>query len=461
MLSPYIANMAYIPLDILGGYLPDIKSRLTVYPKVFGENDPDPIFLYDLNTKGYIGVPTDWGITNFNVSWEDRTSRGNGVLLNATKKVDPYHPNAPAGQDEFINNMISTCGSHYTCFALADTAAGKTPSSLAVEAHFNLRTLVVVDRHDIADQWIAEIKDKLGIPASRIAKIAGKNTVNYTASICVALVHTLASTQFNDDFYSSFGCLILDEVHALGSRSFSKVISMFNSTIKLGLTATDERGDRAEICYRSALGNPRVKSSAASMPLEVYRVSYSNKPLYGDFPGLQLNQLVQDKKRNAMIADIVTRAYVKGRNILVASDRIEHLEELLERCVKLGIPRLDVGLYAGQETTKNGKRVHIKKKERDEIKKRCPVIFATYGLCQKALNIPRLDFGIDATPRATAKQLIGRVRRLVPGKLKPVWITIMDNHSDMFQAYYYKRLKDYTNINAEVFDGLPEWLDPL
>lgn len=785
MLEPYVANMAYVPLDSVES-IDKIKMELTVIPKTYNDEIPKHIFLYDLSVKGYIGLPIDWGLNKFShLKFIDRTSRGNGLLLNAAKKVNPNHPKAPKGQEQFINNIIKACTSNYTCFAVAQTGchakgtkvmtadgrfkevqeitdtdylmgvdskpkkvnklykgygtmykispvkgepficnedhilrlkrtnkhktvtdnkagelidisikdyinrssyfkhihklykvpiefdyqevdippyvlglligdgsfkntvnftnskealysvvnsyaisvgdevmvearnntstyhykncnirtkleslklyglgaedkfipdaykyndrdtrfallaglldtdgyvygssfefssrsntlaedvayiarslgmratkstkkvkgidyyrinisgdsssiptnikkatpylqkkdplvtgfriekleddyfygfnvednlyllhdftvthnSGKSVSALAVASHFNMRTLVVVDRKLLATQWKQEIIDKIGIDPSRIAIISGKASMDMKASICIGIVKTLVDNDFGKDFYNSFGTVILDEVHAYGSEKFSKVVNLFNSTIKIGMTATDERGDDAEFCYRSALGPHRAVSTAESMPLTVYKIKYYNKPLYGNNPQYQKSQLVKDIDRNRIIAELVAEAYEHGRQILVASDRIEHLEELMERSINLGVPKKVCGLLTGQKTV-NGKRVTVTSNESENIKKTSQVIFSTYGICNKGLDIPRLDYGISASPRANATQFAGRFRRLFDNKPDPILVDFVDEHSHIFKNMFRKRQKDYISINAIIYEGRPRW----
>jgi hypothetical protein len=453
--------MAYVPLDMLEGKLQTIKAELTVVPKSYGDDSALPIFLYDMKTEGYIGLPIDWGLTRYkHLTFEDRTSKGNGILLNASKKVDPYHPKASPGQPEFIEGIKDVCSKFFTCFAVAEPRTGKTPSSLAVASYFNMRTLVLVNNHTLADQWIEEIKDKLGIPPSRIAKVAGKGTDNYTASICVGIVNTIVGQSLPAKFYSSFGTVIFDEVHSFGSQNFSKAINAFNSAITIGMTGTDERGDNAELCYRATLGPVRIVSKAKSLPLTVHVVNYTSRPLWGNNASTLKTQLAKDTNRNRWIAEILTGAYKAGRKIIILSDRIEHLEEVMQRCINLGVPEKACGLFAGQKTIKN-KRVKITAEEQKHVKMNCDMMFTTYGMGKQGLDVPRLDLGIDITPAARAVQAASRVRTPMEGKNSPVWITIVDRHVPEFVGYYRKRLKDYLSINANVVEGLPKWISTL
>lgn len=66
------------------------------------------------------------------------------------------------------------------------------------------------------------------------------------------------------------------------------------------------------------------------------------------------------------------------------------------------------------------------------------------------VDIPRLNAGIDATPRSDAIQLIGRIRRPYPDKKKPLWYTIVDRKSKVFVRHYNSRKREYLANNMEV-----------
>lgn len=451
-LKPVIREYAYIPIALLNEKLDALKSKFTFFPRAFVDRQVEPLILYDARyiDKGYIGLPIDWALEHYShLDWQDKTTKGSGVRINAPRKINPNHPNAPAGQEQFINNMIKALEENYNCFAKAQTGTGKTESSLAVAAHFNVRTLVVVDRLDLAKQWAKRITDRLGLPQRKVAIISGKGSENMTASICVGVVHSLADNKYSKKFYNSFGMAIFDEVHTMGAKNFSKLFPLLRCTYNIGLTATDKRLDGAEFVYYSWLGKPKVTSVAKNLPLTVYRVEYRSRPLYSNTRALLLNQISKDKTRNRMIRDIVVSKYKEDRNILIISDRIEQLQELQQLCIDMGIPKKYTCLYVG-EYKKNGRKVKVKTADREEMRKKSRVFFATYGLAEKGMDVPRLDTGIDATPRSQAEQTVGRVTRLCEGKKEAEWYTIYDSHVRSFIGNYYSRLKEYNRLKAKV-----------
>lgn len=85
----------------------------------------------------------------------------------------------------------------------------------------------------------------------------------------------------------------------------------------------------------------------------------------------------------------------------------------------------------------NRERYKPTDKELSLITERCRIILATYGIFAEGVDVPRMDMGVEATPRGNVEQAIGRVLRLHPDKPSPVWHTINDEitkRSDMFGA---------------------------
>ena len=70
---------------------------------------------------------------------------------------------------------------------------------------------------------------------------------------------------------------------------------------------------------------------------------------------------------------------------------------------------------------------------------------------KKALTVAS---GIDLTPQAKAKQVLGRTRRPYEGKIKAVWITPVDVGDYMSMRYFKNRMSEYNaDANIRVIHG--------
>jgi hypothetical protein len=67
--------------------------------------------------------------------------------------------------------------------------------------------------------------------------------------------------------------------------------------------------------------------------------------------------------------------------------------------------------------------------ELDHITNSCQIIFATYQIFSKGVDVPRLDMGVEALPSGNVLQPVGRILRLSPDKPTPEWYAIDDRVS--------------------------------
>ena len=238
----------------------------------------------------------------------------------------------------------------------------------------------------------------------------------------------------------------------MGAETFSQAFKYCYGAFRLGLTATDERKDGADKIYKWFLGQPRVKAEGKSMHLKAFVHNYSNGGRYpfGNNLSVHISQLSKDKGRNKFITGLVLEAYNNGRHILVIGDRIPQLEDIKERLINLGVPVKDVGLYTGSATQANGKRKILKEKDVKSILKDCRIVLATYRKAEKGLNVPRLDWGVDITPRGKGVQVTGRIRRLMKGKPLPEWHTIRDQEYSAFCGMCNNRVWEYKKKGFDV-----------
>jgi len=102
----------------------------------------------------------------------------------------------------------------------------------------------------------------------------------------------------------------------------------------------------------------------------------------------------------------------EGRQCLILSDRIEHLETLKEKIDEEGSYTCDY--YIGGKT----------QKKLDEASK-AQILLGSYGMASEGLDIPSLNTLFLTTPRSKIEQSAGRIVRKI-GKVKPLIIDIID-----------------------------------
>lgn len=465
-----LRELWYVPVERLPP-VQAIKDRMKVTPIWFDKTKPKPKPIQQcyFGNEGYVGFPVWFGMEQYpDPNFEDQTSRGLKALR-ARKFPDPNHERAGAGQAEFMQGLIDHFEHNHVGLAKAGTGTGKTVSALNLAGRFGRSTLVITDREYLSfEQWIPEAKDKLGLSDSDIGIVQGK-TCQYEKPFVAAVAKSLLDNEYDPEFYDAFGLVIFDELHKFGAREMSRIMQMFSARIRLGMTATDKRGDGTEDLYLDYFGPCQITAKADALPFQVKIVDYYD-PDEKKMPkphGMRMARLARDDNRNKVIVREIINLYNDNRNILIVGDDIRHLQRLEELCWKQGIPENETGQFSRERyiLTKHpgehkGEKVVIKKMKKARVtneylnwvKNHARLIFATYGMIKEGVDIPRLDAGGDATPRREATQVVGRLRRKMAGKRKPIWFTIRDRSHECFMRAFRERMKDYLDQKAEIVE---------
>jgi hypothetical protein len=451
-----------------------LRNRLTVEAYRL-DGTSETVAAYRTDRPGYVGLPRVFGLKSISFGqYVDKTTRGRDVSFVKEVKLRDY-------QIGFVHGLEEAATTRHDFIAQAATGKGKTVCALALIQRLGRNAVVVVDQENLLTQWIDRCKEHLGLTEAQIGIVQGPKLSYEDKPITICMMQTLVRRQLPEQFYQHFGIAIFDECHTTGAPTFSRVLMRFAAGVRFGLSATPERRDDLRRIISWNLGSIDVRLEDKPQQSSVYIMEsdgvYSWRVNNSKMTGRFVNEVADDGKRNRQIVDAVRWLYNSGRDILVIGDRVEHLCSLLALAEASGLPRTDLGLYAKSKTVfqyeKDPKpprrpphwekgtdytpirlalvQKTIPKKQLEEVKKKARVIFATYGIMAKGVDIPRLSGGVDATPRSEATQVHGRILRTDPGKLRPIWVTLADVNS--FRSLYQlsNRLSDYVSSNAELF----------
>jgi superfamily II DNA or RNA helicase len=264
---------------------------------------------------------------------------------------------------------------------------GKTCTALAIAARLGLRTMVIVHKEFLADQWRDRIRQF--IPSASIGLVQG-GTLDIEKDIVIGMIQTLCQRDFEPTTFDKIGFLVIDEAHHIGAPAFSQCMFRICTKYTLGLTATPERLDGLTRLLYWFLG-PEFYRLEISQKATVIPYTYKDKVRTGVPMANIINEMVEDSERNKIILDIINKC--QGRKVLVLSDRRAHCEFLNNN-----VPYSS--LYMGGMS-----------REELEQSARASVIIGTFSQAHEGLDIPDLDTLILATPKSSVKQAVGRILR--------------------------------------------------
>lgn len=410
------------------GYLtkdtPDIKKELTVRPIENAVGIRPPSFkVYRCDTKGNMCVPRYFGTERF----------GNPV----DKRPDPARASI-----SFKGRLKDETRQHeaMACFSKTESGGvlslpcgfGKTTVALAIAGRLGIRTMIVVHKEFLANQWRERINQFC--PGSTVGIVQG-DRCELECDFVIAMIQTMCQREHAIGSFDSIGLLIVDEAHHIGAPAFSQFMFKLCPKYTLGLTATPERKDGLTRILYWFLGPAFFTVERENQAhVEVRKLAFDCEEFNSGPPINRIgkvslvdivNLLVGIDKRNAMILDTVKECKSQDRRILILTDRRGHCFELQEAIE-------GSGLYIGG----------MKEKDLEESSKK-QVIIATFSQAHEGLDIPSLDTVILATPHSDVKQAVGRILRETHGKMNnPVIYDIVDHWSVLF-AMWNKRLAMY------------------
>jgi len=310
---------------------------------------------------------------------------------------------------------------------------GKTTVSLALSAHLKVRTMIVVHKEFLANQWAEKINEFC--PGATIGRVQG-DVFDVEKDYVIALIQTLCIRPTGDgpkafakDAFDSVGLVIVDEAHHIGAPAFSQFMFKVCPRFTLGLTATPERKDGLTRILYWFLGPEFFRVERANqaqtrvVPIQYSHESFKEAPPVTRFGKINMagmiTALTDIVERNDLIVETTVGAVEMNRRVLVLSDRREHCFELHKRFGSKS------GLYVGG----------MKEADLIESSKK-PIVIATFQLAHEGLDIPALDTVILSTPKSDIKQSIGRIMRETPGKMNdPLIYDIVDHWSVLYSMY--------------------------
>lgn len=398
----------------------ELKKTLTVRPLENAVGITPPAFKVFKETKEHICVPRYFGSERFGLARETRpdpvpiTVKYTGILRDTTRQNEAFQKGLEAFQT--LGGGVLSLAPGY----------GKTQVAIALACHMGLRTIIIVHKEFLAEQWESRIR--AFCPGATIGRIQ-QDKCEVNCDFSIAMIQTLSLREHDINQFDTFGLVIVDEAHHIGSRAFSQAMFKVCPRYTLGLTATPERKDGLTRLLYWFLGpnfltvERENQSVVKVVPLHFKDEMFKRAPPVNRMGSISvvdiINILVSIPERNELIVKTIQEALKQNRKVLFLSDRRGH-------CFEMEAEFGDVsGLYLGG----------MKQEDLDESSKK-QLILGTFALAQEGLDIPTLDTVILATPHSDVKQAVGRILRETKGKVNnPVIYDVVDQWSVLMGMY--------------------------
>ena len=410
-----------------------IREELNVRPYLPKAPVQPPAFPVYRESGSKLYVPRHFGIETYGPADAMQISPGEDISLRFNGGLRDYQEKIVKAYNGCLDKETGGGG-----LLEVPCGRGKTVIALNIIAMLKKKTLVVVHKAFLMNQWIERIEQFL--PGAKIGRIQGPTVDIEGKDIVIGMLQSLSMKEYADGTFSSFGLTIVDECHHISSEVFCRSLLKIVTKYTLGLSATMQRKDGLTPVFKMFLGEIAYKEvRRKGDPVTVKALEYvSTDP--------EFNEQITDYRGNPAYSPMITKlcdqgqrsefilkalkqemSELEGQQTMILSQNKSLLSYLYRAIEHRGLGT--VGYYVG-----GMKENDLKKTEG------CDIILATYAMAAEALDIKTLTSLFLATPRTDVRQAVGRILRVAHAR--PLVVDIVDTH-DVFQRQWEKRRAYY------------------
>jgi superfamily II DNA or RNA helicase len=194
-----------------------------------------------------------------------------------------------------------------------------------------LKTLIIVHRLVLIEQWIESIKKFCENATYSVIKPKYKKQ-DLDADFLI--VNAINVEKIGEEAFRDIGLLVVDEIHTIATETLSKSLYYITPRYLIGLSATPNRPDGMDVLLDIYFGEDRITRKLFRKHL-VYQMNTGLEPDiklsqngnvdWSSIIDFQSNTI----ERNEMIIDIVKKH--KDRYFLILGKRISQAEYLIKR----------------------------------------------------------------------------------------------------------------------------------
>jgi superfamily II DNA or RNA helicase len=455
--KPYLGNKGYTIMkkSLTEKHCNFIKEQLMIKPDApgqqYGVSGPKfPIYRESAN-KFYL--PRYFGEEHFGQIETLKITEGDDINVPFVGTLrENQVPVVKAYMDKINEKKQIELDGKEVCFEVGGggllelpCAYGKTILSINIISQLKKKTLIIVHKEFLLNQWIERMAEFL--PSARIGKIQGQTIDIENKDVVIGMLQSLSQKDYPDGTFDSFGLLVIDEVHHISSEVFSRALFKIVTKYTLGLSATMDRKDGTSFVFKLFLGDVVFKGERTDkFEVVVRAIEYiSNDEEFNavetDFRGnvkysTMIVKLCSYNPRNEFILRVLSDLLTENKNqqIMILAHNRSLLEYFYEAISTRNIAT--VGYYVG-----GMKESALKQSETKQV------IVATFAMAAEALDIKTLTTLIMATPKTEIEQAVGRILRQKHGS--PIVVDIIDNH-EIFKNQWRKRRVFYKKENYRI-----------
>lgn len=418
-----------------------IKDDLTRRVREYNNSSYKESTFY-LESEKFLLIPRNYPIRRYISSFNLKNNQHKGEKIQIQHSIIPRNE----AQKKAIQHMII----NDSCILQLPPGVGKTVISIYVIGDLKIKSLILVHRDSLVDQWKDRFISFTNLKSEEIAKLSSTTfEKDFKQPIIISTTQTFLSllNRKREEFLrtldaANIGIFIGDEVHTtVGAPTFSECSIHIPSYRTYGLSATpyrlDGNGDIIEYHLGDVFTDSNIEGTMkarVSMFLLDYQIDIPKRFRYlywgGDFQRSRYLNLMKKSESFMATAKGLLMKLKDDRNIIFMAERINLIDELFN-----WVPADSKSRFYRSATMK----------ELDS-----KLTFTTSGKCRDGIDAPWKDCIVITSPIANIEQLTGRVIRDFKDKKQPIILDMVDYGCNRIASTALTRLKFYNKKNWDV-----------
>lgn len=423
-----------------------IKDNLTRTFKSYNNSTIETHSFY-VETEKYIHVPRFYPIEDW-IGCQIIDDRDEGVDIDIEHIIKPRTDLQTKALEYMLSNDNGIIN--------LDTGEGKTIISIAAISEIKKKTLILLHRSNLVEQWIERIEKFTNIRLDKdMAVLKNTNILkSFEKSIVIATVQSLRSAleKRQNELISAlkearFGVCLSDEIHTVtGAKKFSECSLYIPSKRVFGLSATPYRYDGTSDILTYHLGpiyKPEGESGIMDANVTIILFDFGFLPKSGKYiywaGKFQRSRYLNLLKKSTILSQVCMGLLnkLKDRSVFIIAERLKFIEMLYKN-----FNYDDKNTFIQDDKNKNLNNQFV---------------FATPGKLRDGMDVPNKDTLILTSPIGNIKQACGRILRIDKNKKTPIVIDLVDIGCPDISSSLYYRLKFYKSKNWNIqFMGIED-----
>jgi hypothetical protein len=344
-------------------------------------------------------------------------------LVKQYVNISATDPEIPEWAFDHQRQAVNLALQHRRCLIQAPAGSGKTYVLVFIASCFpQAKILVTIHNSDIFQGLYKTFSSYFDEPIGRIGnskKEWGRITIGMQKSLAM-----YAQTNFADEL-NKVDVLLTDECHHFGCSEGSKIsLALTNTSYRVGVSATKDRGDGANLLVEGAFGP--LALTIPEMEMVKLGVIHAPQAYFLSVPALSLQTaavieeehrnnlregyyrkgIVQNSYRNKLAVDVVLAflsCSTRSGNALIMVERLDHGSEIQRLLAAAG---KKVDFIEGTSTSREVRETQIQALNNQEI----DALIAT-SITDEGVDIPGLELVVNLAGGSSQRAVIQRAGR--------------------------------------------------